>query len=53
MYAVADHKGNAVILEVLEHCHVWWFPPFVNQDVSMPFKSLFPLIGLIFVASPQ
>lgn len=30
---IADPKGNSVLLDVLEHCNVWWFPPFSHQDV--------------------
>ncbi|CAL8464053.1 g3588 [Coccomyxa elongata] len=30
---ICDKKGNSVLLEVVEHCNVWWFPPFTNQDV--------------------
>lgn len=31
---IIDQKGNSVLLDVLEHCNVWWIPPFSNQDVS-------------------
>ena len=25
-HAVADPKGNSVLIDLVEHCHVWWIP---------------------------
>ncbi|CAL8464054.1 g3589 [Coccomyxa elongata] len=32
---ICDKKGNSVLLDVLERCNVWWFPPFANQNVKI------------------
>ncbi|BDA49178.1 hypothetical protein COCOBI_13-2880 [Coccomyxa sp. Obi] len=33
---ICDTRGNSVLLDVLEHCNIWWFPPFAlmgHQEV--------------------
>ena len=26
--AAADEKGNSVLIDLVEYCHVWWIPSF-------------------------
>ena len=35
-FAAADEKGNSVLIDLVEYCHVWWIPSFKGVQKVCP-----------------
>ena len=39
-FAAADEKGNSVLIDLVEYCHVWWIPSFKGVQKVCPWTCM-------------